>query len=567
MKRKNMKKFFGLLMVATLSVGMLAGCGNKTEEVAEEPTQQEAEAEAPAAEEEYVFQDVTVTVSGKQGATEDWNGTALAGVLKEKFGVTLDCTPYPDDEFATKLALAMADETLPDLCINTGLTLAQVADYGDQGYLLPLDEYLEYAPNLKAFLDAHEDYKMYCTSPDGHIYTLLNYSEIQIGQVARNYINESWLKNVGMDVPETIDELYEVLVAFRDQDANGNGDPNDEIPLIYCDTYSRKIEQTILPAFGVMAGGPTQKMFYLLQEDNGTVYLADTTDNYKEYLKFMNKLWEEELLYNESYSIDIKAQRALAGENRLGAFADANTVAGGGIEAESDYTLLGPFTSEFNPEATMVLGNACGSEAKVIVSADTEHPAEVLRMLDYFFTPEGMLDANYGGFEMEYGAPDVAGYEDYDVMLIPTGEDVPDGYELFEEYRVAKLVINNGFNFVETAENTIYDAVQKADPANLVNFKGNDGEWIGAIQEALVFRTDKTVNMFPTLLYSEEVNAERNSLFTDISLYLQTAKAQFITGEVDIEEGWDDYVAMVEQMGLPRLLEIEQEAYDTLTGK
>ena len=34
-----------------------------------------------------------------------------------------------------------------------------------------------------------------------------------------------------MGVPQTTDELFDVLTAFKEQDANGNGDPNDEIPL------------------------------------------------------------------------------------------------------------------------------------------------------------------------------------------------------------------------------------------------------------------------------------------------------------------------------------------------
>ena len=44
------------------------------------------------------------------------------------------------------------------------------------------------------------------------------------------FINKEWLDNVGMDVPTNIDEFYEVMKAFHDQDANGNGDANDEIP-------------------------------------------------------------------------------------------------------------------------------------------------------------------------------------------------------------------------------------------------------------------------------------------------------------------------------------------------
>ena len=43
-------------------------------------------------------------------------------------------------------------------------------------------------------------------------------------------INQGWLDNLGLDTPSTIDELKKVLIAFRDNDANGNGDPNDELP-------------------------------------------------------------------------------------------------------------------------------------------------------------------------------------------------------------------------------------------------------------------------------------------------------------------------------------------------
>ena len=44
--------------------------------------------------------------------------------------------------------------------------------------------------------------------------------------------------------------------------------------------------------------------------------------------------------------------------------------------------------------------------------------------------------------------------------------------------------------------------------------------------------------------------------------YLQQAKAQFITGELDVDQDWDTYVNTVEQMNASRLLEIEQAAYD-----
>ena len=49
------------------------------------------------------------------------------------------------------------------------------------------------------------------------------------------FFSEEWMKNGGVDkAPETTDELYDMLVAFKEQDANGNGDPSDEIPFKMC---------------------------------------------------------------------------------------------------------------------------------------------------------------------------------------------------------------------------------------------------------------------------------------------------------------------------------------------
>ncbi len=57
-----------------------------------------------------------------------------------------------------------------------------------------------------------------------------------------------------------------------------------------------------------------------------------------------------------------------------------------------------------------------------------------------------------------------------------------------------------------------------------------------------------------------------STLYTDVYNYLVTAKVQFITGETDIDAGWDAYLAELDKIGLERLLEIEQAAYDRYLG-
>ena len=65
------------------------------------------------------------------------------------------------------------------------------------------------------------------------------------------WINQTWLDNLGLKAPATLDELYDVLVAFRDQDADGNGDPSDEIPLAgdYADGWYTNPEMLVMNAF------------------------------------------------------------------------------------------------------------------------------------------------------------------------------------------------------------------------------------------------------------------------------------------------------------------------------
>lgn len=75
------------------------------------------------------------------------------------------------------------------------------------------------------------------------------------------------------------------------------------------------------------------------------------------------------------------------------------------------------------------------------------------------------------------------------------------------------------------------------------------------------------MDCFPRLSYTAEEANERATLKTDLQNYLEQAKAQFITGEIDVEEGWDDFVNTVNGMGLERLIEIEQAAYGPLSGR
>ena len=166
----------------------------------------------------------------------------------------------------------------------------------------------------------------------------------------------------------------------------------------------------------------------------------------------------------------------------------------------------------------------------VAVNANTQYPEAMARFLDYFYTDEGMLSATkgYEGITFDMVQDELLGIE------VPEMK-VPDGYTSGEEYCYKGSVLNEALNLVER---------------NLD-------------REAL-FNADQELLEKPEIVekYTTEEIEERSPIYKDLSTYLQQAKAQFITGELDVDQDWDTYVNTVEQMNAGRLLEIEQAAYD-----
>ncbi len=135
---------------------------------------------------------------------------------------------------AERVGIMLAGD-LPDIFLGP-LTDAQMVQ--NTSLFVPLNGLLEEnCPNiLEMYKTSVPDWEGYLTYPDGNIYGLMgsflkSYTDQITGVM---YINTEWLKNVGKEMPTTVEELVDVLTAFRDMDADGDGDPNNEIPLDFC---------------------------------------------------------------------------------------------------------------------------------------------------------------------------------------------------------------------------------------------------------------------------------------------------------------------------------------------
>jgi putative aldouronate transport system substrate-binding protein len=217
-------------------------------------------------------------------------------VLKvfEEAGVSSSWQLYDYDNYEAQVSsLIIAGNTNADIIKIPDLDPNQV--YIKSGLFVPLDEYFDYMPNFIQWLKDNPVEMAELTAEDGHIYYVPGTNVADDYQPCLMY-NQVWLDKAGMKAPETLDDFVTLLRYFRDNDMNGNGDKNDEIPMSVMKEF---LPYMFGPAFGLdLVSG------FQAGEDGKVFYAYADSENYKKYLKFVNSLYEEGLLESDFESLD-----------------------------------------------------------------------------------------------------------------------------------------------------------------------------------------------------------------------------------------------------------------------
>ena len=222
------------------------------------------------------------------------DGTAVQKEIENRTGVHIEWDTYSSD-VETVLQTRLASlEGLPDMVeIPPFDSNVGVDTYSSNGVLIPLNDLIkEYAPNIQALFNKYPALEAMCTSSDGNIYALAGWwGDINDYVPDYLYIRQDWLDNLGLEMAESVDELYDVRVALIEQDANGNGNPDDEIPM----ATKNGIKQLYYLMTGF--GYDTNSLWYT--DDNGEVHYAAVEDQYKDMLAFLNKCYSEGLISDD----------------------------------------------------------------------------------------------------------------------------------------------------------------------------------------------------------------------------------------------------------------------------
>lgn len=565
---KKSSRLLAVLLAAGMTLSMVA-CGDKnvvSSETNNQETQQTVASVATETEEDLYYnkegypicdEPITITVSGRQGNTTDWQNTELVKYIEENLGIKLQCEPVANDAFATQYALMLSTNSMPDLIIQAAVDKGQVNIDGADGYWLDISQYLDIMPNFKAMLEKYPEWAAYQYAEGGAIYGL---NRVNPGKMSNAngqiYYNKALVEAVYPDPIETIDDFYEALKAVKVAYP-------DKIPLSI--TFNRgpayRPDIILRTSFGMAYHDNT---YIVLPDENGDLYLGDTSDNYREYLKWLNKLYEEKLLDPNGfiYTQDEYRAKEDAGDFIFWSDVGLRHTSSQISNNPADFGVIAALSSDIEPETTYLFNNGITTNARIFVSAETKYPEAICRLIDFLCTEEGQYLACYG-VEGEHFVFEDDGYGN--MILDQTSLADLTNYKTASEYQQQKVVIYQGMALLWNFANNYIDNVDTATLEKMAKSENPETAW-RALQKLAIDKVDHMATQYAPLTYTAAETEERASLRTDLVSYLETGKISFVTGQLDVEndKAWEDYVSTVNTMAWNRLKEIEQAAYDRM---
>lgn len=531
------KKAVSAVLVAAM-LTTLVGCGGKT--ATTEQSNTTATTEASTSSDTQGTSDAAATTS--EGGTfkvatvrwADWGEEYHKGFVDDaaaEAGISIQWDTILNSDWGDKKAVLMASDDLPDAFLGSiCFSPAEIAT--NQGAFIALDDYIdENMPNLKAIMEKDPTMKALATSSDGHIYGLPSKKPCRPTISNQMFINQTWLDNLGLTMPQTYEEFYNVLKAFKDEDANGNGDPDDEIP--YAQGYADSTMYFLLP-FGMTLGADGT---YSMSIKEGTPAFLPTLDSYREGIKWMNKCYAEGLIDPEIYTEDTSMRDSkLMNETAIVGAAPGWTADSTFGANASQYTALpaleGP---DGNRYVTSDPEHWNYSRNEFMITKNCKDPAALLRWMDKFYTDDASIQTYYGSFG-------VGVQKDGDTysLLPPTDGNSADTFAWISSLRdFGPKYVEDGFN----------------DKVKLPSDSG-DGLKLALDKDLSQY----AVEAYPNVSYTNDQLNQLSILYTDISSYVTTMQAKWVT-EGGVDEEWDSYIDTLKQMGYDDFMKIQTDAY------
>ncbi len=514
-----MRRFLTMICLM-LVAALLTGCS------ASQPVSQGTAPEVSLTALQYEIENVAV----------DFNNMWYYQQIENQTGVHVDFEEVKHSEWDSAVSLTFAKGKLPDMILRGSL---DIEEYGVSRHLLvPLDEYLQQGlmPNYAARLES-SGLQEQLTASDGHIYQVGFLISQNVNTNGHFFINQRWLERLGLETPQTVEQLTDVLRHFRDDDPNGNG-LKDEIPMEFTFDDNNTGIYNLFSFFGL----PLNEEYVYLDE-KGNVHFAPEEDTFFTVLQWLNQMYEEGLLDIDFISQGSNIWAAKVNEGNVGLFSYwrlQNTALN--AEVTTAYQLLIPVHAEGT--RARLPRNMDTVEFGAALTTSNQNIESSLRWLDAQFETQNMLVSQNGRLgdtliQQEDGR--------YEVSYVPKNNEL---------YQTVPVICGQFFAPAEYYASVYVPAAHRQEKA----------EYCALYEQADVLEEKSFKLLTHVIPRTAEEKAKTSSLKIKLKSIIDAEIVNMVTHGVT-EEGRASFLQQLKDAGSKEYKEIYQCTYDRWQGE
>lgn len=539
------KKLISLLLAATMVVSICA-CGDEpvagtedtksTENTVASETSSQAETEEayvatyPIVDEEVTLKGLVVGVD-----TSVSKDRLIWQKVEEVTGINIEWDIIDKDAVATYLA----SNDWPDFFM-TSFADSIVNDYGIAGgRFVNLLDYMEYMPNFAQTLVDYPEAQKMATEINGEMYEFPGIAnDTTLVYMSSPYYRTDIFEAAGVtEEPTSVDELYDALVKIKDYTGEAPWAPDitNEIT---------SWQNLVYSAFG------TSCQMKFDADADGNVFFARSTEQMKNYYKYMNKLYSEGLIHQESVTMDNNTRKALETEGKVAIIEKASTTFTEASFADGVIRLgaVAPLTSEHDSTQTYIDRSPVTFKGGPFLNANSDYIVEMCKMFDIMYATEEVVEGTgLYGQSFTYGLEGV----DWDFTDTSYTFHVPEGYTgASNTYRNTEVIWTNmgrvdAFSGMVTEEQGNAQVRQRL-----------------LVEKVHPYEDPDQLYIWTYLKFTDDEQYVIDNKLAIIETYYKKMAAEFITGVTDIEANWEAYCAELDKMGIADVVEVYQAAYD-----
>ena len=549
-------KYFKRIVAVMLAMGMvvsLTACGGKSTKKLNSGEFQEVD----KSELEFPLKETT-TLTGMTSypanTESNPNNRTIFKRLQEKTNVEIEWTAIQSDQWGDKITLNMSNpDTLTDFIFTAGFSDSDLLKYADQGIIIPLEEYIDaYMPNLSAVFEKYPEYRTMCTDSEGHIWALpwieqLGSEKTAIQTVGNmSFINKKWLDFLGLEVPTTVDEFEQVLIAFRDHASELQAEFNIDgsiIPMACIVNDGDQDPSILINGFGE-GYGDADKGRHIAVTDDLEVICSATQEGYKKGIEWLHSLYAEGLIDPEAFTQEWSTYVSKGKSGRYGVCFSWDVA---NIDNLQDWVPLPALTADTRNITPQNGSFTSGFDrGRCVVTAVAENPALVCAWLDQMYDPFQSPQNNWGtyGEDDEFDIFELGENENGEEMLkhAPLGDASPVEVREAECVGGPLAILDEYYGVYVTCPD---DAQYRLD-------------WIKDYYTPDM----NTKYVYPNVFMSQEDTEELSNLQADIHKTINAKKSDWImNGFTDAD--WDKYLKDLDAYGLQDYLDIFQKYLDS----